>query len=147
VIHSFSFRESSPKKTLARRQLKPGEKITLLSLVLNVEFNKTVTETCCNQTPYPSNIINTSQIAGILFTKSTCISYHDRPLPLSESTRRQNFITAIMPPPPSSSSTQQQGRGGFTSFQDAINKETIKKEMQYHRLHDKYVDPPKRKST
>ncbi|KAJ3307800.1 hypothetical protein HDU76_004360 [Blyttiomyces sp. JEL0837] len=30
---------------------------------------------------------------------------------------------------------------GFTSFMDAINKETIKKEMKYFKIHDSYVAP------
>ncbi|KAJ3401157.1 hypothetical protein HDV05_000633, partial [Chytridiales sp. JEL 0842] len=45
-----------------------------------------------------------------------------------------------------SNSQKSSGRGGFTSFQDAINKETIRKEMQHHRTHVDYVDPPKRKT-
>ncbi|KAI9345322.1 hypothetical protein BDR26DRAFT_856746 [Obelidium mucronatum] len=38
---------------------------------------------------------------------------------------------------------EDKGRGaGFNAFQDAVNKETIKKEMQYHKIHEEYVPPP-----
>ncbi|KAI8622457.1 hypothetical protein BC830DRAFT_1089208 [Chytriomyces sp. MP71] len=44
-------------------------------------------------------------------------------------------------------STQAGGRNSFDAFQDAINKETIRKEMQYHKINETWVLPPRMKKS